>query len=1277
MLLRILNKNNVAVAGLTKFRELCITSSLDFSDKVLSFEAEISDIKDIVENEGYIETPDDRFVIKEIEEHSDGSATVIAQLDVEALEGMTWPKFVSGGVETNGVTIQAAMQLALAGTGWTILESTVTKKRTMKLTNVSSLDVLKQALKTYRCEVVIDSKNRKLSFYTQIGSNRGAYFKDNLNLTELTVKRSSYDFYTEIEPYGKDGVDIKTVNGGQEYLSNYTYSTKRKRLIWKDERYTILENLKEDAQAKLDDMAKPYVSYAGQVIDLARESNLYDVLDYDLGDTVVLIDSATFTKEQQRIVGLKVYPEEYWRNELTLANKVLTFDEMVQKYEDAAATVDNITTDNGTVKGETVDQIHSYQIVDLENAIVTSAYIRDLDVDRINVKGRLDAVEIHVGNVIGNVGTFEELAADVFTANSAEIDSLVSTEVNAAYGYIDNLLVDYATVENLRAVRGDFQTIVADSGTFEELATNIFTAKEADINSLVVTNLQGVNASINSLNTNYANIIQLLAGNAGIGELQNIHLTSANAVIDQGVIETLLANIAVIQHIITGEVTTEELRIISADESLTIDGNMIQFKDRSGNVRIQIGKDTTGNFTFVLYDESGQGQLMNQNGIMASSIADGLIVDKMVATPGNGYNGISADKLDIASLFRVLNDDGSQTLKASRIYFNEDGQTLTQVYSTMTENITLANKHADNAVETAENAQETASQAKSVAEDALNALQGISTLDALGAVLTNDAHVVHTDFDGTGGVFTEAKTTVKVLLGSSDVTTASAIFATPSAGVTGTWNNNTKTYQVTALSTLNGYVDFDIAYGATQEYLLTPGGDKVMTPDDKYVKAGARAVHLTKRFSISKAPDGQPGVAYNLIASVDAIRRKADGTLNPGSITFSAVYSDGQQVIAYIGRYAIELSTDGETYTEVYRSEANELSKTYTPPNNAFSVRCTLYDSSGNFLDMQSVIVIADADELAEIVSDVQEAVSTHETTITEISTGVEGMKVKMGNVYTELHGLSDGELIVNVETTYSDTTRTYTAFVYKGLEDIKSQYPAAFFKWYKETAEGVVFLNTGYSTTIQNSKIDRDGCVRLEFVPMVSCALQTPDGKYVLTPDNKRVQAYVEDKGQYSEPIDYDDIPGSAPELLANSATTAAPMQLNSSLASPRLATSPSLSMNSASPIAIQSSMTSELSLSGAESHEGIEDIVEEETTQPEGAEAVTDMDDEAESETETQEDFEHDTAHVSDEELETAIDEMIGEVLDDLAETMKSDMYSDEFDVVEDVTEDEGGDG
>ena len=1086
MLLKILDKNKNAIAGFSNHRELCITSSLDFSDKVLSFEAEIADIKDIVEAEGYIETPEDRFVTKELEERSDGTVSVIAQLDVEALEGKAIVNF-----ETVEQTIRAALQLAFEGTGWTISESTVTKKRTLRMTHVSALEVLKQALKTYRCEVLIDSKNQSISIYPQIGEYKGTYFKDNLNLTQLTVKRSSYDFFTEIEPYGKDGIDISSVNNGSKYLTNYTYSTKHKRCIWKDERYTVLANLKDDAQAKLDDMAKPYVSYAGDVIDLARESNHYDVLDYALGDTVDLIDSATYTKEQQRIVGLKVYPEEYWRNELTFANKVLTFDEMMQKYDDAAATVDNITSDNGTINGSTVDAIETRQIVDLENTVVNYAYITDLHADLVTVS------------------------------------------------------------DTLTATRGEFGELSANVATFEELTTDHLTALDADINTLRTVDLEAANASIGTLEADYANIVHLLAGNAGIGELQNIHLTSVNTTIDQALIDTLLANKAVIADLIAGHISTEAVALSSNNGAMVINGSLIQFKDANGVVRIQMGKDAHGDFTFVLYDETGQGQLLNADGITASAISDGLIVDDMIAGTGEGYNGISAEKLDISSLFRVLNENGSETLKASRIYFDEQGQNLNQVYTTLTTNISTVSGQISTINETASVAMDTAQQAANTAADALEALKGISTLDALGAQLSNDAHVVHTDYDGSGGDFTYATTTVRVFLGDVEVSNEAKIFITTSEGVTGTWNANTRTYKVTGLKGLNGYIDFDIAYGAALEYILTPDGNRILTPNGNYVRGYVGSTHITKRFSISKSPDGQPGVSYNLIASVDAIRRNMDGTLNPGEITFRALYSDGRDVIAYSGKYMIEVSTNGTDYTQVYLSTKAELSKTYVPPANAFSVRCTLYDTNDVMLDTQSVIVIADADAIKDELEDLseafQESVTTVNNQITDISTGIDGLKTKLGDIQTEIHGLSDGEIIVNVGTEYTDTSRIYTVYVYRGLADVKTEYPPVFFKWYMETALGETFLNTGYSTTIQNSRIDRDGCVRLDFVPMVEVAMLTPDGKYVYTPNNKRVTAYVEDQGQFRQPQTIDDIPSSGGDVMLTS-NQATPLSMNAS---------------------------------------------------------------------------------------------------------------------------------
>lgn len=655
-MLKILDRNKVPVKGLKKYDDLCIESVLELDDRTLSFSAPYRNIRNAVVNEGYIETRTDRYVVKEIEKNTEGTAKVVAQLDLESLEGKVFREFRS-----EEQTIKSALQLAFAGTGWAIGVCEVNKKRTLSMSNVSALDVLKQALKTYRAEIKVNSKFQIISIYNAIGSDKGSYFANQLNLKSLTVQSTSYDFYTEIEPYGKDGLTIEAVNSGKTYLENHQYSSKVKRCIWKDERYTVPESLKEDAEAKLADMSKPYVSYSADVIDLAKCSEKYRILEYGIGDIITLIDDITDTREKQRIVGMKIYPDAPEKNSCTLANKVLTFDELAQKYEDTVNTVDNITNDNGQIDGDAIDGIYSRQIVDLENAIVSSVHIKDLDAKYVQVSGKLTAVEGEFGSIKGNIADFED-------------------------AYVKRL-----------------------------------SAAEADIVQLRTTDLSAVNGRIDVLDSNYANIRNLLSGAAGIGDLQNIHLTSDNAVIDTALIREAVMQSVSIADLLAGTISTNKFLIASDDGGIRIQGATQQWSDTDGTVRMQAGRDANGDFTFSLFDRTGKGVLIDATGVKPDAIADGLIVNKMVADNA----GIAGSKLDISSVVSAINDS-SQSIKSSRIWFDEEKQTLNQLYAQINKNITtiqLAAESASNTANTARDAIVTTNQKVSKIETGVEGLR--------------------------------------------------------------------------------------------------------------------------------------------------------------------------------------------------------------------------------------------------------------------------------------------------------------------------------------------------------------------------------------------------------------------------------------------------------------------------------------------------------------------------------------------------------------------------
>lgn len=114
--------------------------------------------------------------------------------------------------------------------------------------------------------------------------------------------------------------------------------------------------------------------------------------------------------------------------------------------------------------------------------------------------------------------------------------------------------------------------------------------------------------------------------------------------------------------------------------------------------------------------------------------------------------------------------------------------------------------------------------------------------------------------------------------------------------------------------------------------------------------------------------DGTNSRSYILEASDTAIKKGADGALTPSKITFRSFYRDGDSATRtpYNGRFKIEESTNGTSYSVKYASSANESAKEYTPTATAKILRCTLYGAGGtiNALDTQSVVVLTDVDNL-------------------------------------------------------------------------------------------------------------------------------------------------------------------------------------------------------------------------------------------------------------------------------------------------------------------------
>ena len=117
--------------------------------------------------------------------------------------------------------------------------------------------------------------------------------------------------------------------------------------------------------------------------------------------------------------------------------------------------------------------------------------------------------------------------------------------------------------------------------------------------------------------------------------------------------------------------SAELITLISQDgkPSIAFKNSTQQFYDSNGNVRVQIGQDATGAFTFSLFDETGKGVLIDsETGVHAGAIADGLIVNDNANITGT----INASSLTAKQYYKIYDSNG----KNERTFVSWSGSML-------------------------------------------------------------------------------------------------------------------------------------------------------------------------------------------------------------------------------------------------------------------------------------------------------------------------------------------------------------------------------------------------------------------------------------------------------------------------------------------------------------------------------------------------------------------------------------------------------------------------
>lgn len=252
----------------------------------------------------------------------------------------------------------------------------------------------------------------------------------------------------------------------------------------------------------------------------------------------------------------------------------------------------------------------------------------------------------NAGTVSGITGNFtnlyskyidgDQITAQLIKANSAEFKTLVS----------ESIQTDILTTKILNA----------DKGFFKELTTQLI----KDESGNVIIDLVNKQINTSELNTTVGNIKHLLAGTGTVGDLEAIHLTAANVVIDEGVIKNLIASKISVADLMTHSATAELITLISSNgnPSIAFKDSTQQFYDKDGNIRVQIGQDGNGNFNFIVKGTDGKTAMFDENGITQEGIPDSTIIGNMISN-----DTISKSKLN----FPIVETDKNGNISIKNI----------------------------------------------------------------------------------------------------------------------------------------------------------------------------------------------------------------------------------------------------------------------------------------------------------------------------------------------------------------------------------------------------------------------------------------------------------------------------------------------------------------------------------------------------------------------------------------------------------------------------------
>jgi hypothetical protein len=301
-----------------------------------------------------------------------------------------------------------------------------------------------------------------------------------------------------------------------------------------------------------------------------------------------------------------------------------------------------------------------------------------LELKKLNDQLRLLWSKVtHINEKDINPGVINEIHFDSEVSDTLSLARLTAVELEAEKAKIADLEANKASIEQLDVERARIELLESKKASIEQLDVERARITYLESSKADIDDLTAQIGRIDDLYSNVGNINTVLSQSV-FAELAEIgEIRAGSAIIADGAIGSSQISSLSVDKLEAGDISTAKFRVIGSNGRLQIQDNLLQVFDGTGTLfeRIALGDINNDGSVYGLRIRGADGTtiLFDENGQTKEGFTDGY--NKL------DNNSLDPAKIDIDKVITRINEDGSETFKASKILL--DNETLDVKFSTV------------------------------------------------------------------------------------------------------------------------------------------------------------------------------------------------------------------------------------------------------------------------------------------------------------------------------------------------------------------------------------------------------------------------------------------------------------------------------------------------------------------------------------------------------------------------------------------------------------------